>query len=337
MTNGVERIAILFRVLGTDFAKLMSDLLRPEEVTRIGEAMIKFEQMPPSQEKVVKTLEEFQEQMTKGGIFANVTETLQELFTAKFGKDASKVLAEVRVSSQGDSMFKGLAGIPYQDLERTLAEEHPQVQAAVLYNIDIETAAGVLDCMTEERKKGILERIATMKRPSLTLLRDIADVFIEKTKSMPRFEKADMSAPDPSIKRCADILNAAASQENAGILDKIAEAAPDLVERIRETMFTFDDLAKIDKKNMQKILAGIDAKQLSLALKACPKEVNEAVFSSISERTRDMINEERDLLGAVPITEVRAAQKEIMATIRKLIESGAVTVAAGGKGVQLVS
>lgn len=335
--NGLERIALLFRVLGSDFAKAMSDKLRPDEVKRVAEALIRFESTPPSPEAVQHTLRDFQTTMTRGGIFANVTETLQELFSAKFGKDGSKVLEEVRVNSQADNVFKGLEGIPFADLERALSAEHPQVQAAVLYNIDIETAAGVLDCMIEERKRDILERIATMKMPPPALLRDLADIFIERTKTMPRFEKIDANAPDPSIKRAADILNAAAGEANAGILEKMAEAAPDLVERIRDTMFTFDDLSKVDKKSMQKILAGIDAKMLSMALKACPAKVSEAIFAAVSERTRDMIKEERELLGAVPITDVRAAQKEIMITIRKLIESGAVTLNAGGKGAQLVS
>jgi flagellar motor switch protein FliG len=336
--SGPERIAILFRVLGADFAKMMSDLLRPEEVTRIGEAMLRFENTPPSADSVKKTLDDFQSTMSKGGIFANVTETLQELFNAKFGaKDGPRLLSEVRVNSQTDSPFKGLQGVPYPDLERALGEEHPQVQAAVLYNIDIETAAGVLDCMPEERRRAILERIATMKTPPAGLLRDIADIFIEKTKAMPRFQNLDPHAPDPSIKRAADILNAAAGETNSGLLDKMAESSPDLVERIRDTMFTFEDLATVDKRNMQKILAGIDAKMLSLALKACPKQVADSIFASVSERTRDMINEERELLGSVPISDVKGAQKEIMVTIRKLIESGAITVHAGGKGVQLVA
>ena len=335
--NGVEKVAILFRVLGADFARPMSQQMRPEEVSRVGEAMVRFEQTPPDDETVQSILEEFRSMMTDGGLFANVNETLNEIFTAKFGNDKGpEILEEVRVNAQVESPFKGLQGVPFTDLSRILREEHPQVQAAVLANIGPELAAGVLGVMDQEERAGMLRRIATMRTPPPRVLRDIADMFIEKTSKLPRFQDYDVSGPEPGIKTAADILNAASGDTNEGLLERLEEEGPELVEQIRETMFTFNDLTAVDKLSMQKILGGIDTKLLAMSLKACPEDVTKAIFDAVSQRTKDMIIEEKELLGAVPLIEVQNAQREIMQTIRGLIESGELSINTGGAGAQLV-
>lgn len=335
--NGVEKVAILFRVLGTEFAGPMVQAMRPEEVSMVGEAMVRLESDPPPQEEVTKLLEEYREMLQSGGVFANVSETLNDMFVRKFGADRGPaILEEVRVNARVESPFEGLQGVPFSDLERILAEEHPQVQAAVLANIGATIAAGVLGCMEAERRSEMVERIATMKPPPPRLLRDIADMFIEKTSKLPRFQAVETDESTLSVKTAADILNAAAPETNDGLLDRIETDNADLVASIRETMFTFDDLASIDKMSMQKILGNIDTKLLAMALKSCPEEVATALFAAVSSRTKDMIIEEKDLLGSVPMTEVIDSQREIMQTVRSMIEGGEVQVAAGGGGVEMV-
>ncbi|MEE9391624.1 MAG: FliG C-terminal domain-containing protein [Planctomycetota bacterium] len=336
--NGIEKAAVLFRVIGAEAAEKLCGTMRPEEVSMVAAAMIRLEKQPPSQDEIKVILEEFQSMMESGGgIFANVGETLEQMFAAKFGNEGAKRLEEVRVNAQVESPFKGLSGVPFSDLERILREEHPQVQAAVLANIDSDLAAGVLGCMTEERRADVVERIATMKPPPPRLLRDMADLFIEKTSNLPRFEKIEESGSvAPSVRIAADILNAGAGEGNETMLDSIGEKSPDLVEQIRETMFTFEDLAAIDKITMQKILGGVDTKLLSLSLKACSEQATESIFAAVSQRTRDMIVEERELIGAVPLTEVQEAQKEVMQIIRGMIDNGSVSVSVGGSDGQMV-
>ncbi|MEZ6195539.1 MAG: FliG C-terminal domain-containing protein [Planctomycetota bacterium] len=335
--TGLDKVAILFRVLGAEAAEPLCRGMRPEEVARVGAAMVRLERMPPTREQIEEVLEEFQGLMQKGGgIFSNVNETLEQMFRATFGERGAQLLEEVRVNAQVESPFKGLTGIPYSDLERVLREEHPQVQAAVLANIEPQLAAGVLSCFTPEDRADMVKRIATMRPPPPRLLRDLADLFIEKTARLPRYDALEAAAAEASVKRVASILNAGGGQDNSSLFETISGDAPDLVERIRETMFTFEDLAGVDKMTMQKVLGSIDTKLLALSLKACSPPVSDAIFAAVSQRTRDMIAEERELLGAVPLSEVREAQKEIMGVIRGMIESGTIAVSVGGGDAELV-
>ena len=89
-------------------------------------------------------------------------------------------------------------------------------------------------------------------------------------------------------------------------------------------------IAALDKRTMQKVLAGIDTALLAMALKACDEEIADALLGATSQRTRDMIQEERELLGALPLTDVLDAQRKILLTVRDLMDSGEITVSKGG-------
>ena len=95
-----------------------------------------------------------------------------------------------------------------------------------------------------------------------------------------------------------------------------------MASQVRELLFTWDDLATIEKRAMQKILASIDTKTLSIALKACPEGVFENIMNNLSSRVRDMVLDEKELLGPMPFSDVLQARVEIMGTVRALMESG---------------
>ena len=143
------------------------------------------------------------------------------------------------------------------------------------------------------------------------------------------------SEPRHWIKKAAGILNNMGGAVEKEILEVIGGRQEDIAESIREEMFTFDDLSKLDKKSMQKVLGSIDTAILATALKACSMETEENIFGNLSKRAAEMVVDERDAKGPTPLSDVLEAQKQILATIRTMIESGEV-LAPGGAGEQLV-
>ena len=99
-------------------------------------------------------------------------------------------------------------------------------------------------------------------------------------------------------------------------------------------MFTFNDISRLDKRAMQKILGQIDTRLLATALKAAPEDVEEVIFSNLSKRAGDMVAEERDTIGPVPLSEVLEAQQQILVVIRDMMDKG--EIKAAGVGEELV-
>ena len=56
------------------------------------------------------------------------------------------------------------------------------------------------------------------------------------------------------------------------IFDELDESHPNLVQEIRDNLFTFDDLLKLDDRAIQRVLGEVDKQQLAMALKAAPDE-----------------------------------------------------------------
>ena len=114
------------------------------------------------------------------------------------------------------------------------------------------------------------------------------------------------------------------------VLDAIEAADADRAQKVREQLFTFEDLLKLGPRDIQRILSGIDTRVLALALKGASPEITELILSNVSSRVRDRIEEERETLGAVRLSEVRQAQGEMAAVARDLIQRGEIVFGGGG-------
>ena len=100
-------------------------------------------------------------------------------------------------------------------------------------------------------------------------------------------------------------------------------------------MFVFEDIVMLDDRSLQMVLREVDTKDLSLALKATPKEVAAKVFKNMSSRAADMLREEIEYMGPVKIRDVEEAQQKIVNVIRNLEDKGEIVVSRG-KGDEMI-
>lgn len=331
----LQKLGLLVASLGKEGGSRLLKQFERDEIDRIAEAIVELEDEKLADEATVTAvLDEFHEVLENEGAFlTNVGRALDESLESLYGAEAARKIADrARESSRARYPFRAFRGLRAADLAQVLMEEHPQVRAIVVANLDADLAAAVLFELPEGERPGIIQRVATMEDPPPRVLLQVAMNIAERTKGMKRVTKEGPQRKDPRIATVAGILNAAPGGTEKSVLEKIDAVKPELSERIRESMFEFKDLVLVDRRSMQKILAGLDTKVLALSLKACTDEVRDTILSAVSQRTREMILEERELIGAVAVTEVLAAQKEIVTYVRKLMDSGDLQVNRGREG-----
>jgi flagellar motor switch protein FliG len=209
------------------------------------------------------------------------------------------------------------------DLANLLTEEHPQISAVFLAHLDRKKGGEVLRFLDEEMRADLVRRVATLDRTPPDVVQRVLDVMRRKVKDLGLTTLR--SEPKAWIKAAAQLLNNMGGGEKV-ILEKIESGDADMAMAIRNEMFTFDDLAKLDKKSMQKILASVDSRILAVSLKAAIPPVEVAILGNLSKRAADMVKEEKDSLGPTPLSEVVAAQQEILKLIRDLMDKGEVKV-----------
>ena len=126
--------------------------------------------------------------------------------------------------------------------------------------------------------------------------------------------------PEGGVEKVAAILNSAGRTTGSAIMETLRERSPDLAGSIKSFMFVFDDLIKVTGRDLQRLLTGVDQKDLALALKGAPEELKSKVLDNVSERVRETIVEEIEMLGPVRISDVEEAQQRIVEVAQDLEE-----------------
>ena len=91
-------------------------------------------------------------------------------------------------------------------------------------------------------------------------------------------------------------------------------------------MLTFADIVKLEARDVQQVLRGVDAPVLAVAMKGSSEQVTEIITSNLSERNREILEDEIRVLGPVRMSQVEDARAEIVRAIRDLEAEGVITV-----------
>lgn len=107
------------------------------------------------------------------------------------------------------------------------------------------------------------------------------------------------------------------------------EFEPDLAEGIRQLMFTFEDLSKIDDQSMQVMVREVEKDKWVMAMRTASPNLKKKVFGNMSERAGTLLKEEIEGMGPVRLRDVEAAQREIVDIARRLEGEGKVFLSGG--------
>ena len=114
------------------------------------------------------------------------------------------------------------------------------------------------------------------------------------------------------------------------LLESIRELDEDLSAKIEDLMFVFDNLADVDDRGIQSLLREVSSDVLVLALKGADDAIKDKIFRNMSKRASELLQDDLEAKGPVRISEVEAAQKEILTIARRMAEEGEIVL--GGKG-----
>jgi len=264
------------------------------------------------------------------GIRRQAEADLLTLLSQSHGAEvAHQMLAEIEDRRRRAKPFEFVESFNADIVVRILREESPNVVALVMAHVAPAYSASVLALFEPEEALEIVKRMTILDPPNVDVMLDIGDDLRERMQTV-------ASGPAPrergdSLRTIADLLTFSQPETEKVVLEGLEEQDESAAKDIREFMFTWTDLAEVDKRSMQKILASVDTRTLSMSLKACPVDVEENIMGNLSSRVKEMVADERELAGAVPFSEVQAARAEIMTAVRGLMESGEFSPARAGE------
>ena len=315
--SGAQRAAVLMLLLGEQQASEIIKFLNPGEVQALGGAMVAVSDV--SQEAVNEILDDFVATIKKqSSLGLGTTDYVEKVFKRALGDDkAASVLGRIL---PGQST-KGLEILQWMDA-RSIADmiktEHPQVTAIILSVLDHQVAADVLTFLPDETRPEIIQRVASLETVQPSAMQELESIM----KLQFSTNTSSKSSSFGGIKAAAQIMNSTKTALEASIMKGLESIDADLMMRIQDNMFTFENLVSVDNKGIQVLMRAVEPDLLMMALKNCSEDTANRFFDNMSERARGMFRDDMEAKGPQRMADVEDAQKQIMRKARKLSDSG---------------
>jgi len=315
--TGIQKAAILLIAMGTDTASEIFKLLKNSEIEKLSIEMARLKKV--STEVMEAVVEEFykailaQEYQMGGG-----TDYTRALLEKSFGHNQARKIMEKVDAATHVSGFDRLRDVDPTQLLNFLQHEHPQTIALVVAYLDASIAAHIISSLSVDVQREVVYRVATMSRISpemVKILEGILEMHAETISSQ-------ISSEIGGAHSVAQILNSIGRSTEIKIMEDLNRRNPELAEEIRNLMFTFEDIQRMDDHDVRILLKKVKKQTLALALKGTPEEQRVIFHRNLSSRARAMLEEEIEFLGPVRKKDVELAQMEILENIRSLEEEG---------------
>ncbi|WP_343883102.1 flagellar motor switch protein FliG [Rhodanobacter caeni] len=324
--SGAQRAAILLLTLGEEDAAEVLKHLSARDVQAVGSAMAALSGVSREQvEVVLDKLDADMGQQTSLGV--GTEEYIRKILVNALGENKAGGLIDRILLGRSSKGLESLKWMESRAIAEMINQEHPQIIALVLAHLEPDQAAEVLGYLPERVRSDAVMRIATLDGVQPHALNELDEIMERQFSGTTKKLK---SANVGGLKAAADILNAMDASRETELMGAIRSHDEALSGRIEDLMFVFEDLADLDDRGMQTLLREVPSGTLITALKGAEPAIREKIFANMSKRAADMMRDDLEVKGPVRLSDVDAAQKEVLVIARKLSDAGQLSLSSGG-------
>ena len=289
--SGLQKVAILFSVLGESLALTLVKELDQTEIRKIRAAMRGVNNVAFAVKKQV--MEEF--------YFSFVSE--------KFQQDEE--------SDEPKKPFSFLSDLTDEQLVALLSSETPRVIAITLAQLESEKRMLVLNRISEEEKGQVLLSIGNLDDVPLEAVVQIANKLQKKSKQLPK----TVAFSRGGGKDLADLLGEMDAAEEEMFMQNLEQDNPKLAEQVKKYRITFESIFEIFPDNLLRdLMNAVDLDAVSMALKGMEQSITDKVIGVLPKKKQAMFE---PVEGAVPKRDVDEARKSIVSAAKQMERDGA--------------
>ena len=321
--DGTRKAAILMMSLGQDVSAEILKRLTEDEVRRIAAEVTRIKALAPEQAEEV--LAEFHRTIAGGAAYAmDGADFAKDMLVSALGVEpARKMLDQVARQAHMDAdVLTAMEKADSDQLAHFIQREHPQTLAIICSQLDRTTAGSLLLQFSPDMRADVVRRMASLEKISPEVLRRIGASLGPALRTLGEFRRK----PYGGRRAVAEILSNFDGEVTEGILASIEKTNPELVEEVRRLMVVFEDLTAIDQAGIKALLAAVDRKALTLALKGTSEQLRDHFTGCMSQRGAEMLREDMEALGPVRLKDVETAQHQVIAIARKLQADGVLSM-----------
>ena len=327
--TGADKAAIFMLSLDAEHSTALFEQMEDDEIKELSITMSNLGNIDSA--VVERLFVEFADQISSTGSLVGTLDSTERLLLGSLDKDKVDLIMEEIRGPAGRTMWDKLGNVNEQVLANYLKNEYPQTVAVVLSKIKSDHAARVLSVLPENFAIEVIMRLLRME----TVQKEVLD-GVERTLRSEFMSNLSRTQRQDSHEQMADIFNFLDRSTESRFMGALEERNSDSADRIKNLMFTFEDLTRIDQSGLQVLLRQVEKDQLAIALKGASDEIKDLFFKNMSERASKMMIEDMEAMGPVRVKEVDEAQSNVVNAAKALADSGEIVIAGGGDDDELV-
>lgn len=322
--TGTERVSVLLLAMPEEQVSKIFTLMDEIEIREVAQTMSNLGRVSSNVVEIMFT--DFVEQISSTGALIGSFESTRRLLSKALPKEKVDSIMEEISGPAGRTMWDKLSNINEELLANYLRNEYPQTIAVVLTRIRADHASKVLALLPESLSIEVILRMLKIENVSREILDDIERTL--RTEFMNNLSKTSRS---DSYELVAEVFNFFDRATESKFISSLEELNFEAAEKIKNLMFTFEDMAKLDSNAIQALLRVVDKTKLALALKGASEGVLGVFFKSMSERAGKIMREDMESMGMVRVRDVDEAQSYIVSTTKNLSNTGEITIRMGAE------
>ncbi len=323
--SGFEKVAILLLSLTEEDAAEILRHLEPKQVQKVGMEMAGMSSF--TQEKISAVHKAFLDDIqTYSSIGLDNEEFVRKALTHALGEDKASNIIDQIIMGGGARGLDSLKWMDARQVASIIQNEHPQIQTIVLSYLEPEQSAEILSQFPEKVRLDLTMRIANLEEVQPAALQELNEIMEKQFAGQSGAQAAKMGG----LKAAANILNYLDTNIEGQLMDSIRDNDEEMAQQIQDLMFVFENLADVDDRGIQALLREVPQEQLMKSIKGADDQLREKFFNNMSKRAAEMLRDDLEAMGPIRVSEVEAAQKEILSIARRLADAGEIMLGGGG-------
>ena len=294
--SGAEKAAIFLLSIETEQASAILEQLDESEIRKLTNHASRLSGIPD------RTVARVREEFCRGAgtdnplAFGQPKNKMKSLLGRVMDSDRAAAVSEAL--DKNDAVYEGIESLRWLDPETIAAflrNEHPQTMALILAHLESAQSARVVQLIPSSMQSDVLERLATLDRINPKALEALDQAIKEELLASGAAESVSVGGVDAA----GEIIGKMNKESEASLFRHLDSQNPRLADELRDTMFVFDELKRLDEQGMQKVLSSVSDERLTLALKTASESTKKKILANVSTRAAELIQEELAALGPV--------------------------------------
>ncbi|MCE2929584.1 MAG: flagellar motor switch protein FliG [Candidatus Caenarcaniphilales bacterium] len=258
------------------------------------------------------------------GVASGGLDLAETMLVEAYGQDGANEIIDKMTNTIQRVPFEFLRIVDAEQISTTIQHEHPQVITLLLSHLKIEKAAQVLQNLPENIRSDIALRLARMDRTNPEILSVVERILERRFAGV--MSQGEVQTTASGVEALAEILNRVDRNTEKRILEDLEGVDQVLATDIRNLMFVFEDIIRLDDKSIQRLLRDVDSRDLSLALKGANENIREIFFRNMSEKAAKLMRDDIEMMGPVLMKDVSEVQTKIVGIVRSLEQAGEIII-----------